>query len=259
MSPSVVLATVVHDPRGVLLPKWERLVDGLLEAFTGGIGVSTSTVAHEPTLDLLVGRGASVVHDPDVHGYPTIGRRRRLALEAALAAGADFVVYADADHAMRWVERDPDDLRAALRSLGDADLTVFGRTPEAFAEAPAPLRETEALVNAFYERVTGRSWDLLIATRGMRRAVAEKIVASCHEDTIGTDVAWPLFAEGQGFTVGHRYVPLVYETETWFVSGVSEKERLEADPRQWALRSDFARVMFEAFDRWGPGRETRHG
>ena len=249
---------MVHDPRGVLLPKWERLVDGLLEVFDG-IGVSTSTVAHRPTLDLLVSRGASVVHDPEPHGYPTIGRRRRLSLEAAVAAGADHVVYADADHAMRWLERDRDDLVAALASLGDADLTVFGRTPEAFDEAPAPLRETEALVNAFYERVTGRAWDLLIATRGMRRAVAEKIVASCDEDTIGTDVAWPLFAEGLGFTVGHRYVPLVYETETWFASGVSEKERLEADPAEWALRSDFARVMFEAFDRWGRGGETRHG
>ena len=247
---TVALATVTHDPRGHLLGKLREHIGALCEVFDG-IGVMASQVAHPEAVAVLESAGALVERDSGPPGVDTIGLRRRECVEVALRTGTSHVLYADVDHAMRWLERDPDHLRATLAALPDADLTIVGRSPEVFAEAPGPLRETEGLCNQFYERLTGRPWELFIAVRGMSRRAAELIVAECDEDTIATDVAWPLFLESRGMSLAYRESPLHYENHTWFASGVSERERIEADPRAWAFRFHLAKQMMDAFDRWG--------
>ena len=153
---------------------------------------------------------------------------------------------------LRWFERDPDGLRDALVALPEADFTIFGRTPEVFAEAPAPLRETEGLCNQFYEQLTGRRWELFIALRGMSAAAARLLIEGCDEETIATDVAWPLFLESRGCSLAYREVGVPYENHRWYATGVSEREQMERDPKQWSLRFLFAKQMMDAFDRWGP-------
>jgi hypothetical protein len=248
---SVSLAVVAHDPRNELLGKLEKNLPALRDAFTG-IGVMASVDATGEALSLFRAHDAVVRHEDRPACVPTIGRRRRGALAAALETGNSHILFSDLDHVMRWLERDPDDLAAALAVLPDADFTVIGRTPEVFAEAPAPLRETERLCNAYYERLTGRAWELFIAVRGMSAGTAELIVDGCDEDTIATDVAWPLFVESQGSSLAYREARLHYENHRWYASGVSERERIEADPRAWAFRMELGRQMFEAFARWGP-------
>lgn len=248
---TVALATVAHDPKNVLVRKLRDNLPRLREVFDA-VGVMASASATEETISVLRDHGALVERESLPDGTDTIGRRRRGCLAVALRAGTDHVVYADMDHAMRWLEPEPDDLVATLGALGDADFTIVGRPPEVFAAAPAPLRETEGLCNQFYERLTGRPWELFIAVRGMSRATAQRIVDGCDEDTIATDVAWPLFVESIGCTLAYRESRLPYENHTWFASGVSEKERIERDPRSWALRFHLARQMMDAFARWGP-------
>lgn len=248
---SVALATVAHDPRNVLVPKLRATLPRLAEVFDA-VGVMASVSASDETVAVLGAHGAVVVRETLPDGTDTIGRRRRGALAVALGTGADHLVYADMDHAMRWLEREPDNLVETLAALPSADFTVVGRPPDVFAEAPAPLRATEGLCNQFYERLTGRPWELFIAVRGMSRAAAQLIVDECDEDTIATDVAWPLFVESRGCSLGYRESRLAYENHTWFASGLSEKERIEADPRAWAIRFHLARQMMDAFARWGP-------
>ena len=247
---TVALATVAHDPRNVLLPKLERHLPTIGSVFDGGIGVMASRSATDATISVLQRAGALVEREELPDGTDTIGRRRRGCVSVALATGADHVLYSDLDHVLRWLERDADDLRGALGALPKADFTIVGRPPDVFAEAPAPLRETEALCNAFYERLTGRPWELFIAVRGMSRPAAQLIVDECDEDTIATDVAWPLFVESRGLSLAYREARVPYENHTWFASGVSEKERIERDPRAWALRFHLASQMMEAFARW---------
>jgi len=248
---SVALATVAHDPRNVLVPKLRELLPRLNEVFDA-VGVMATVSATNETTAILREHGALVERETLPDGLDTIGRGRRGCLAVALRAGTDHVLYADMDHAMRWLEREPDDLIETLAALSDADFTIIGRPPDVFAEAPAPLRETEGLCNQFYERLTGRKWELFIAVRGMSRTTAQLIVDGCHEDTIATDVAWPLFVESRGRTVAYRESRLHYENHTWFASGVSEKKRIESDPKSWALRFHLARQMMDAFTRWGP-------
>jgi hypothetical protein len=248
---TVALATVAHDPRDVLLPKLRDALPRLNEVFDG-IGVMASASASDDAIDVLRVNGVLVEQETEPDGTDTIGRRRRGCVRVALATGADHVAYADMDHAIRWLEREPDDLRATLAALPDADLTIIGRPPDVFAEAPAPLRETEGLCNQFYERLTGRPWELFIAVRGMSRGAAQLIVDECDEDTIATDVAWPLFVESRGLSLAYRESRLHYENHTWFASGISEREQIEADPRSWARRFYLAKQMMDAFARWGP-------
>lgn len=252
---SVALATVAHDPRNVLVPKLEATLPRLCTVFDA-IGVMASASATDETVDLFRSHGAVVEREDLPDGTDTIGRRRRGCVRVALGTGTDHVVYSDVDHAMRWLERDADDLRAALASLPEADFTIVGRPPDVFAEAPASLRETEGLCNQFYERLTGRPWELFIAVRGMSRRAAQLIVDECDEDTIATDVAWPLFVESRGMTLAYRESRLPYENHTWFASGVSEKERIERDPRSWSLRFHLASQMMDAFARWGPADQA---
>jgi hypothetical protein len=228
----------------------------LREVFDG-IGVMASVAATPEAVALLRAHGAEVLHDDVPANVATIGRRRRGSLAAALRTGTTHVVYSDADHVLRWLERDPDDLRDALASLVTVDFTIIGRPAEVFAEAPAPLRETEGLCNRFYEQLTGRRWELFIALRGMSAATAQLIVNECDEDTIATDVAWPLFAESRGCSLAYREAAVPYENHRWFATGVSERDRIERDPKQWAFRMEFARQMFDAFDRWGPDQVSR--
>jgi hypothetical protein len=248
---TVALATVAHDPRNRLLGKLGALLPPLAEVFDG-IGVLASASATSESVAMFEASGALVDREPLPDGTDTIGRRRRGCLEVALRTGASHVVYSDIDHVMRWLEREPDSLRDALEVLPRADFTVFGRPPHVFAEAPLPLRETEGLCNRYYERLTGRPWDLFIAIRGMSAATAALIVEGCDEDTIATDVAWPLFVESRGCTVAYREVPIQYENHRWYARGVSEREQMENDPRQWSLRFHLGQQMFDAFARWGP-------
>jgi hypothetical protein len=247
---TVALATVAHDPRNELLDKLDALLPSLCETFDG-IGVMASSMATPEALAVLARHGAAILHDDVPAEVPTIGRRRRGCVRAALELGTTHVLYSDLDHAMRWLERDRDDLRDALASLGGADFTIIGRPPDVFEDAPAPLRETERLCNSFYESMTGRRWELFIAVRGMSAATARLIVDECDEDTIATDVAWPLFVESRGCSIAYREARLPYENHRWFASGISERDRIESDPRQWAFRMELARQMFDAFARWG--------
>jgi hypothetical protein len=248
---TVALATVVHDPDRQLLAKMKALLPAVADLFDS-IAVMASTAAPDETLALFDAHGATIERDDAPPSLHTIGRRRRGCVAAALKSGMSHVVYSDADHVLRWLERDPADLTAALAALPAADFTIFGRSPSVFAEAPAPLRETEGLCNEFYERMTGRPWELFIALRGMSASTAQLIVDECDEDTIATDVAWPLFVESRGCSLAYREVDVPYENHRWYASGVSEREQMERDPAQWALRFEFGRQMFDAFERWGP-------
>lgn len=248
---SVALAIVAHDPHNELLEKTAEHLPALCEVFDG-IGVLGSRSAPAEALALFASHGAVVDQERAPDGVDSIGRRRRGCLELALRTGASHVLFSDLDHVLRWFERDPDDLRAALASLPEADFTIFGRPPAVFAQAPAPLRETEGLCNAFYERLTGRPWELFIALRGMSAATVELIVDGCDEATIATDVAWPLFVESRGCTLAYREVEVPYENHRWFTTGVSEADDMARDPAQWSMRFLFAKQMMDAFVRWGP-------
>src|SRR5258706_89934 len=88
-----------------------------------------------------------------------------------------------------------------------------------------------------------RSLDLLAgAARGISRRAAAAILAGCHEQSVGTDVAWPLFLQRRaGFTIGYYATEgLEFETADRYADQVAAAggleawmAQLDADPQRW--------------------------
>jgi hypothetical protein len=100
-------------------------------------------------------------------------------------------------------------------------------------------------VNHVHELMTGRKWDLMMAARSLSRDAARAIVDGCDVYTIGNDVAWPLFCESRGFSVGYVEAEgLTYKTNVDYAKDLEDAR--DADPRAWATRVQLAAQHIEA-------------
>ncbi|MEN9939077.1 MAG: hypothetical protein RLZZ387_5656 [Chloroflexota bacterium] len=244
----LVLAATHHDPEGRLAPQTRRALPALAARFSALAVVATEDTA-EASLAPLHEAGASVRLVP-ADGLAHIGRARRAALELALETGAETLLFCDFDRALHWAEQYPAELALVAEAIPAHDLTVLGRTPRAFASHPRAQRDTEAIINTVFEQAGGLAWDVTAAARGLSHRGARDILASCPEQSVGTDVAWPLFAlRGGALTLAYRETEgLEFETPDRFAEEIAAAGGLErwvaqidADPRQWALRLEVAR------------------
>lgn len=247
---TIALAALAHDPDGHLLAPLSRVGPDLRAAFAGiALGVTEATrpdvlLAFEATL------GASLRQHPT--GEEIIGWARRRAVESALAFGTDYVLHADLDHMLRWLEADPVEVARTLRAEPDAGMLIVGRSERAFAGEPQRLQRTEGLVNHIYGLMAGREADLLTAIRRMDRATAADIVAHATAETIANDVEWPLLAEQMGHGVRYMAVDgLSYRTMEDYGAAADGHD---ADALQWIRRLEFAgeqaRAMRRFLDPW---------
>jgi hypothetical protein len=184
-----------------------------------------------------------------------LGWFRRAAVQLALHGPCPFILYCDFDRILHWMEFHPQELSDVAQRLTRYDFTVLGRTPRAFATHPRLQRDTEAIINHVFERVSGRVWDTGAGARGLSRRAAEVIVADCHDDQISNDVTWPLcLAQRGGFTLGYIETeglefetPDRYPAEVAQAGGVAQwSEQLDDDPQHWAHRLELARIEVEA-------------
>lgn len=241
MSPSsTALAAAVHDPAGNLTPAIERLAPLLTRSFSGiALNISDATA---PTVAAAAKErlGAEIIVHPQ--GEETIGRVRRDVVAAALVHPS--VLYSDFDHMLRWIDRDPQDLRRVLEESPDTDFLVVGRSSRALAQGPRRLQETEHLVNHVHALLTGEHWDLMFAVRRMSRQAAETVVSQSRVDTLANDVEWPLLARRAGLTLGYAESDaLDYRTIEEFGAPADTGD---ADPLQWIRRLEFAALQASA-------------
>ena len=164
----------------------------------------------------------------------------------ALAHGSSSrIVYMDFDHVLRWIENDAPELDRLLEATAEYDCAVIGRGPRSLAAVPERLASTEAIVNHVCRLMTGRSWDVMMAARSFSRRAAEAIVADCTVDTVGNDVAWPLFCETRRLSVGYVQAEgLTYRTNVDYASDLVDAR--DGDPRAWAARVLLAAQQIEA-------------
>ena len=237
------LALAVADSPGHLIGKLNKLLPGLCERFEA-LAVHTTTSTHQGILDRLGSVGASLTTAPA--DSDAIGRHRRGAVALALKAGVvDHILYLDLDHALRWLENDADEFDAAVRRIRRFDCTVVGRGPRAMATLPRRLAMTEGVVNEIFRLVSGQSWDVMMAARGLSRRAAEAIVKDCNVDTIGNDCAWPLFCQSRGFTLDYLEADgLTYRTNLDYAADA--EDRRDKDPMAWAQRVRLAAQHVEA-------------
>jgi hypothetical protein len=252
----VVLAATHHDPEGRLYDQSARVLPALAQ-IVGGIAIQATHASQQRSLDLLGSAGALVRREEtaEVNALLGLGRARRAALELALQLDPPAILFCDFDRALHWAERYPHELACVVASLATRDFTVLGRTERAFASHPRTQRDTEAIVNTVYALVSGNPWDVTAAARGVSRRAAAAILEGCPEQSIGTDVAWPLFIQrAGGFTLGCVATEgLEFETADRYADRVAAAgglhawiARLDADPRRWLDRLEVARVEVAA-------------
>lgn len=243
LMPEAALAVAVADPQGHLVDKLDELLPELCGRFDL-LTAHATTSTHRGILERLKSVGAILATAPADSG--AIGRHRREAVTLALKAGVvDHILYLDLDHALRWVENDADELDAAVQRIQRSDCTVIGRGPQSMATLPRRLAMTEGVVNEIFRLVSGRSWDVMMAARGLSRRAAEAIVEGCNVDTIGNDCAWPLFCQSRGFTLTYLEADgLTYRTNPCYAADAEDQH--DEDPMAWALRVRLAAQHVEA-------------
>jgi hypothetical protein len=252
----VALAATHHDPEGRLYDQTARVLPQLGRLFSA-IAIQATRASQQRSLDLLVGAGALVQQEESAQSSSLVllGRARRDALKTALRLDMPTILFCDFDRVLHWVENYPDELARVASDLVVRDFTVLGRTERAFASHPRIQRDTEAIVNTVYTSVSSRAWDVTAAARGLSRRAATAILAGCNEQSVGTDVAWPLFLQRRGgFTIGYYATEgLEFETADRYGDQIAAAgglvawmTQLDADPQRWAERLDVARVEVAA-------------
>jgi hypothetical protein len=250
---TIILAATHHDAEGRQEAQIRRVLPVLQQHYAGMLVLLTPQTV-PTTAELLdaaqVGVACGADDWPVGHLHLGLWRRKLLAAALQQFPGA-LIHFCDFDRVLHWAEFYPDELTATLRDLPQADFTVLGRTPAAFASHPRAQRETEALINEVFARVSGWRWDVAAASRGLSAAAAAFLVAHAYDDSIGNDCSWPLLLRQQtSLRLAYRAVDgLAFETLDRFAAEVAALggaqawcDQFDADPRQWLYRLELARA-----------------
>jgi hypothetical protein len=250
----VALALIHYDPDGALFDQMVRVLPRLQQVFAD-IAIFANAATAPRSIGYLREHGVRVTTEAAPVGLNHLGWFRRAAVQLALQGPCPFILYCDFDRILHWMEFHPQELIGVAQQITAHDFTILGRTPRAFATHPRIQRDTEAIINHVFERITDRAWDTGAGARGLSRRAAETIVASCHDDQISNDVTWPLCLQQRGgFTLGYIETDgLEFETPDRFPAEVAQaggvaqwSEQLDDDPQHWAARLELARIEVEA-------------
>ena len=248
---NVVLAATHHDPDGRLYAQAERMLPFLSSMFST-IAIQATSATQERAIKLLQSAGAQVRYEANnaATGLNRLGRARRDTIEFALQQDAPAILFCDFDRVLHWAEYYPRELEQTVARIAEHDFTVLGRTARAFATHPRIQRDTEAIVNYVYATVSGHAWDVTAAARGLSRRAAAAILAGCPDETIGTDVSWPLCIECAGQTLGYIVTEgLEFETADRYADQITAAgglgqwiDALDTNPQRWIERLEIARI-----------------
>ena len=249
------LAILYHDPEGKLDAEVAQCLP-LLNEIYGAIAICASPQANPSVLDRWAAAGAQIqveTRGDDLAIY-RLGKARRIAITLALETGADFAHYCDGDRILHWAQQYPDELRQASQRVAEADFTVLGRTARAFESHPGVQRDTEAIINQVFRRVSGFDWDMGSGSRGVSRRAMDYLSAHCADETLSVDVTWPLclrqrpdlsmaywtvegleFESGDGYD--HQQIDQAHYAD-WL-------DQLDQDPQRWAFRLKIAQLMVD--------------
>lgn len=269
MNGKVVLATTYYDPQGRLFKSIQEAIP-VWQACFDQVSVSASPLAFGPTLEMFEAyeMAVEVRDEKESDGLPPLGLYRRLALDHALAQQPDYLLMCDLDRAAYWANHYPDELKQVVSQLPEHDFWVMGRTERAFLTHPPSMVRTERIINDVFAMVSGHSWDVLAAARGMTAEVARFLIKNSADDSFGVDPGWPLLVQQDGrFSMGYQAVEgMEFETAVAYADEVEAAGGVEAwltnrdaDPHQWHYRLKAATVEVAAILPFWNQNKTRRG
>ncbi len=164
------------------------------------IAIQATSATQERAITLLTSAGAQVRYEANnaATGLNGLGARAAIRSSLRFRQGAPTLLFCDFDRVLHWAECYPRELEQSVTRIAEHDFTVLQRTARALATHPRIRRDTEEIVNYVYATVSGRAWDGTAAARGLSRRAAAAILAGCPDESIGTNVSWPLCVERDG-------------------------------------------------------------
>ncbi len=241
--PTTTVCFTIADRKGFLIQKVADFLPQILSLFNGAAALVTSQT-HQEVVSILDGLGVTMAREPSNVNH--IGRHRRISLETGLkTSDSTHFLYIDIDHLLRWFENDVTELGKVIENLGSAELTVIGRSREAFDALPKRLVATESIINHIFALATGVNWDLLMAARGMSRHAAQLIIEFSNVDHIGNDLEWPLLCRSRGLNLAYVAANgLTYKTGKDYA--LDKNDDKDSDPEAWAIRVEIAALHVSA-------------
>jgi hypothetical protein len=243
---TVALATAWR-PRGEMA-RFQRLLPTLQEVYPT-ISISLPPDApRELSLSLHALPGLFIVQTEDWSWG------RHLSLSSALESEMEHIHYTDFDRLLRWVETRPDEWRAVVEKLKQADCLIIGRTPEAYDTHPQALIRTEAISNSVTSFLVGKQMDVSAGSKGFSRSAVEYLLkASPPGRALGTDAEWPVLLHKAGYLIDYLEVEgLDWESadryQNWAAGAEGQRKAAlayDADPKNWADRVEVAREIVE--------------
>jgi hypothetical protein len=247
---NVALVATVHDPENRL---YTLTATGLLElrAVYRSISVICSAATHYSMVSLLAKNGVMVRKEARrPGGHKGLGRVRRDALQAGLAAGCSHLHLCDFDRALHWVVHYPEELNAAVGDISSVDFLMMGRTVRAWETHPPVQKVTEAVTNLVFAKIYGEEVDVAGGSRGLSREAARLLLLHSREETVGVDGEWPIILKRfPELKIGYRaYEGLEFEGADEREEEIARSGGLEAwqekvldSPEAWLLRIEVSR------------------
>jgi hypothetical protein len=248
---SIALAATLHDATGALRGEIRRRLPALCRLYPAGLAVATSP----PTAASV----RACLEDGRAHaGTPRANVRGplyRLALQQALATGAERVHYLDFDRALHWQAALPGEYAAVLRTAARHDAVLIGRTERTHRSHHRPLYATEAIVNRLLADRLG--WpgrvDFLVPSFVLHRRALETLLGKsrARDATIYGELAALLAATRRLAYVECR--GLEWETPDRHRRAVARaglpawRDRFDT-AEEWKLRTDLAAAFVRGFE-----------
>lgn len=220
----VYFATSLHDPEGRTLKAAQKFLPGILEMYGGAVVMYTAATSPQ-LLNTLQG---AVIHPLSEQNEP-VGIGRRLALQDALEAGAEYVHLCDLDRILHWFWRYPAELRSVVEQIPSYDYLITGRTDRAFATHPRVQRDTEAIINHVFSTWFGETIDVTAGSFCLSQRGAEAVLRETRAVRYETDTEWPAIVRQAGLKVGYLALEgLEFETPDYFADEIAAAGSLEA-------------------------------
>ena len=211
-------------PTELLFDQTVRVLPRLQQVFAD-IAVFANAATAPHSIEYLRQRGVRVKAEAVEEGFSVIGKFRRAAVEFALQGPCPFMLYCDFDRILHWMEYPSARVDHVAQQISAHDFTILGRTPRAFATHPRIQRDTEAIINHVFERVSDRAWDTGAGARGLSRRAAEAIVTRCLDDQSATmSRGRSALQQLGGFSLGYLETEgLEFETPDRFPAEVARR------------------------------------
>ena len=192
-----ILVSTLHDPQFNLQYIFEETIVSIKNLFQKRYISCTQQTSTE-FIQVLEKEGFQITVSDSTHIdiYRTAIKAGIDEIEKTQPTHRDTsLFYIDFDRLMHWCKNYPEELSNILSHLNEKDLTLLGRSKQAFDTHASTQKETEIIVNKIGSKILGLSdtYDIISVCWGFTPELGKKLLTIKNSTLTGFYGTWPLF------------------------------------------------------------------